>query len=214
MVTGVVMARKSGWWWVAGVALVLAPGCRKRDASVAPAALDLGCNPADDCNDMFAGSTVRDHSEQAGTFAALSGGCPYAPDEVPTPESLVSNGVPEFNAARHRASNMHKGDDRLQDIDLHAHMMGMQAQIFACVDLAACYEDGADLPGQGDLDFDFELHPDGHVAAVSVQASPGLDHPSVVACARQAMYEYRFPRYDGGQMMVQYTMTIEEVPDA
>lgn len=200
---------------VGGAVLLLGIGCSRRsEESVAPAQWDPGCNLADDCNDMFGGSTVRQHSEQAASFAALSEGCPYAPDEVPTPESLVDQGVPEFNVARNRASNMHKGNDRLQDIDLHAHMMGMQPLIFACVDLAACYEDGADLPGEGDLDFDFELHPDGHVVAVSVRASPGLDHPSVVACARQAMFEYRFPSYNGGQMMIEYTMTIEEVPGA
>jgi hypothetical protein len=210
------MSRGSSWCVLSGLALVLGLGCNRGQEETVSPDIDLSdCNPADDCNDMFRGETVRDHSEQAGTFVELSPGeCPYAPDEVPSPESLVDVKVPEFDAARQRASNMHKGDQRLQDIDLHAHMMGMQPQIFACIDLAACYEDGAELPGAGDLDFDFELHPDGHVAAVSVRASPGLDHPSVVACARQAMYEYRFPSYDGGQMMVEYTMTIEEVPGA
>lgn len=207
------MARTSAWCIVGAVALGLGGGCKKDEPTVAPDVV-LDCNPADPCNEMFRGATVREHSEQAGSFADLTEGCPYAPDEVPDPGSLVEGGVPEFNAARDRASNMHRGEERLQEIDIHAHMMGMQPQIFACVDLASCYEDGAELPGQGDLDLFFELHPDGHVAAVSVKASPGLDHPSVVACTRQAMFEYRFPSYDGGQMMVEYTISIEEVPDA
>lgn len=210
------MGRASAWCTVGGVVLVLGWGCNRwQDETVSPMdSLSDDCDPVDDCDGLFRSTTIREHSAQAGTFAPVNEGCPYAPDEVPTPESLVDHGVPEFNEARHRASNMHKGEDRLQDIDLHAHMMGMQSQIFACVDLASCYEDGAELPGSGDLAFDFELHPDGHVAAVSVKASPGLDHPSVVACARQSMFEYRFPRYDGGHMMVEYTMTIEEVPGA
>ncbi len=176
--------------------------------------LSPGCNPADDCNDMFGGSTVRQHSELAGTFVELSSGCPHAPDKVPALESLDDSAIPQFNASRDRVSNMNRGDERLQEIDLHQHMMGMQAEIFACVDLAACYEDGEQVGGDGELDFELELEPDGHVAAVSVQVSDNLDHPSVVACARRAMYEYRFPEYDGGQMMVSYRMTIEEVPDA
>jgi hypothetical protein len=195
------------------VGLGLGLGCR-HEASAEPGASAASCNAADDCNALFGGSTVRQHSEQAGTFAELSHGCPHAPHEVPPLESLDDGSIPEFNASRSRVSNMHRADERLDDIDLHAHMMGMQGQLFACVDLAACYEDGAALPGEGELDFDFELYPDGRVVAVSVSPSPGLDHPSVVACARRTMAGHRFPRYDGGQMMVNYSVTIEEVPGA
>lgn len=196
------------------VGLLLAPGCRRHERSVEPGPSASDCNPADDCNDLFGGSNIRQHSPQAGTFAEVSAGCPYAPDEVPPLDTLDDGSVPQFDASRNRASNMNRGEERLQDIDLHAHMMGIQGQLFACVDLAACYEDGAELPGDGELDFDFELHPDGHVVAVSVSASPGLNHPSVVACARRTMAQHRFPRYDGGQMMIEYRITIEEVPDA
>lgn len=156
-------------------------------------------------------NTIRQHSPIAGTHVALSEGCPLQPTEVPSLEEPVDAHIPQFNAARSRRSNMHRGNERLQDIDLHAHMMGMQREIFGCVDLAACYDDGQQLTGGGDLSFDFELLPTGKVAAVSVEVTPGLDHPSVVSCARQAMFDYRFPAYDGGQMMVEYTMTIEEV---
>ena len=47
-----------------------------------------------------------------------------------------------------------------------------------------------------------------------MKPSPGLAHPSIVACARRTLASYRFPAYDGGQMFVNYTVTIEEVPDA
>ena len=191
-------------------------GCNRQQepATVEPSSgVDDSCNPADDCNDLFESSTVRQHSEAAASYAELPEGCPYLPHEVPAVDALVDDTIPEFNAGRNRASNMNRGNERLQDVDLHQHLMGMQGQIFACVDLAACYEDGAQLSGGGELDFDFELNPNGRVAAVSVQPSPGLDHPSVVACARQAMYDYRFPSYDGGQMMIEYRMTIEEVDD-
>ncbi|MEM7157286.1 MAG: hypothetical protein AAF799_30855 [Myxococcota bacterium] len=191
-------------------------GCnRQQEATVEPSSawVDPGCNPAEDCNELFESSTIRQHSEAAASYTELPEGCPYLPHEVPAVETLVDSTIPEFNAGRNRASNMNRGNQRLQDVDLHQHLMGVQGQIFACVDLAACYEDGSRLSGGGDLDFDFELSPNGRVAAVSVQPSPGLDHPSVVACARQAMYDYRFPSYDGGQMMIEYRMTIEEVDE-
>lgn len=186
--------------------------CNRQQASAEPAE-PAECNPADDCNALFGGSTVRQHSERAATFGELSQGCPYAPKDVPPLASLDDGSIPEFDAARSRVSNMHRGDERLQDIDLHAHMMGMQPQLFTCVDLAACYKSGAKLSGAGDLEFDFELYPDGHVVAVSVRPSPGLDHPSVVACARRTLARYRFPAYDGGQLMINYTVTIEAVED-
>lgn len=203
-----------GAWLAAGLGLVLA--CNRHGGTAEPGSTAAECNPADDCNDLFedlGGSTVRQHSDRAATFAALSHGCPHAPGDVPPLESLDDGSIPEFDRARGRRSNMHRGNEFLQDIDLHAHMMGMQGDLFACVDLAACYEDGAGLTGQGELDFDFELHPDGHVVAVSVRPSAGLDHPSVIACARRTLAGYRFPRYDGGQMMINYTVTIEEVSD-
>lgn len=201
-----------GVWLV--VALVAGPACKRHEATAEPERAVDDCNPADDCNDMFGGETVRQHSPQAATFAELSHGCPYPPDEVPALESLDDGSIPQFNRRRNRRSNMHKGDEHPQDVDLHQHMLGMQGELFACVDLAACYDDGAKLSGHGELDFDFELHPDGHVVAVSVRPTEGLDHPSVIACARKTLARYRFPRYDGGQMFINYTVTIETVPDA
>src|SRR5690606_37576588 len=65
------------------VGLLLAPGCRRHERSVEPGPSASDCNPADDCNDLFGGSNIRQHSPQAGTFAEVSAGCPYAPDEVP-----------------------------------------------------------------------------------------------------------------------------------
>jgi hypothetical protein len=193
------------------VGLGLGLGCNRHEASVEPRA-SADCNPADDCNDLLRDSTVRQHSDQAATFVELSQGCPYAPDDVPPLESLDDGSIPEINRARSRRSNMNRGSQFLQDIDLHEHMLGMQGDLFACVDLASCYEDGAELSGYGELDFDFELHPDGYVVAVSVKPSSGLAHPSIVACARRTLASYRFPRYNGGQMFLNYTVTMEEVP--
>lgn len=194
---------------VAGVAMGL--GCHRREPTAEPEVEP--CDSVAGCDEPDLGTTVRQHSEQAGTFVEVSAGCPYAPDDVPPVASLDDRSIPEFDAARDRPSNLLRGEERLQDIDLHAIMMGLQPQLFACVDLAACYEDGAKLSGSGELEFDFELSPDGSVAAISVHPSPGLDHPSVIGCARRTVARHRFPSYDGGQMMVSYRMTIEAVLD-
>lgn len=154
-------------------------------------------------------STVRQHSEQSGTEAeGLLGECPLAEEEVPPLTELDSSSIPEFNGRRSRRSNMHAGERQMQEIDLHEYMMGMQSRIFECIDLAACYEGGEEL-GSGELDFQFELASTGKVLSVSVTPSEGLSHPGVVHCARRSLFELKFPSYDGGAMMVSYSMQIE-----
>ena len=159
------------------------------------------------------GSTIRQHSDQSGTMSEGEFGvCPLPPGEVPPLEALDSSSIPEFDGRRSRKTNHRAGEGRLQDIDIHERMMGVQGLIFECIDLAACYEGGEGLSG-GDLDFRFELSPAGKVMAVSVTASTELAHPGVVDCARRSLYEFEFPSYDGGSMMVSYSMQIE-VEDA
>jgi hypothetical protein len=159
--------------------------------------------------DAESGRTVRQHSDAAGTISESEFGvCPLSPDEVPPLASLDSSSIPEFDGRRSRASNFRSGEGRLQDIDIHEQMMGVQGLIFECIDLAACYEGGESLSG-GDLDFRFELSPAGKVMAVSVTPSNDLAHPGVVDCARRSLYELHFPSYDGAAMMVSYSMEIE-----
>jgi hypothetical protein len=154
-------------------------------------------------------TTVRKHSMSSGTYSENEvGECPFSPEEVPPIEALDSSAIPEFDGRRNRGSNRRSGEGRLQDIDIHEQMMGVQGLIFECIDLAACYEGGETL-GAGDLDFRFELSPAGKVMAVSVTPSTGLAHPGVVDCARRSVFELEFPSYDGGSMMVSYSMEIE-----
>jgi hypothetical protein len=200
------------------IGLLVAAGCEKRSEAPDPCA-GGGCEaeacPLCDLDADGAGptSTVRQHSDRSGTLAeGLLGECPLPEEEVPPLAELDSSSIPEFDGKRSRRSNMNAGEVALQEIDLHEHMMGMQSRIFECIDLAACYE-GGDALGGGDLDFRFELAPSGKVMAVSVTPSEGLAHPGVVHCARRSLYELRFPRYDGGAMMVSYSMQIE-VADA
>lgn len=201
------------------IGLLVSAGCVKRSEAPDPCA-GGGCEaeacPLCDLEADGVGpeTTVRQHSDQNGTEAeGLLGECPLPEEEVPPLATLDSSAIPEFDAKRSRRSNMNAGERALQEIDLHEHMMGMQSRIFECIDLAACYE-GGDALGGGDLDFRFELSPSGKVMAVSVTPSEGLAHPGVVHCARRSLYELRFPSYDGGSMMVSYSMQIEVADSA
>jgi hypothetical protein len=84
----------------------------------------------------------------------------------------------------------------------------MQGQLFDCLDLAACYSE--DLISTGEMDFQFELEPNGRVSAVSVEPSAELDQPVVRACARRSVYETQFPAWRGARMVVSYRVEIDE----
>jgi hypothetical protein len=114
--------------------------------------------------------------------------------------------IPEFKKGRDRRTNYKAGRAFLQDHELHERLLEMQGRLFECLDLAACYSE--DVLSTGELDFNFELEPDGRVSAVSVQPSTELDQPLVRACARRSLYDATFPTWNGGRMVVSYRVEI------
>jgi hypothetical protein len=194
-----------------GLALVACKRSRNSDDPCAGGACqdladcELGVCPDDD---PFAGSTIASHSPIAGTEDEdLQAECPYADGEVPPIKELLNDkGIPEFKRGRSRKSNYNAGNEFLQDHELHENLMQMQGRLFECLDVAACYSE--DVLATGELDFEFELEPDGRVSAVSVQPSTELDQPLVRACARRSLYEATFPSWRGGRMVVSYSVAI------
>lgn len=153
----------------------------------------------------------REHSPEEATFAEGESECPYAEGKVPPKEKLVNDrDIPEFNRGRARGTNYYAKNGRVQDIDLHEQLMGVQGRIFECIDLLQCYDDEADDFPAGELEFQFELEPTGKVSAVSVKPSEGLEDPIVRACARRSLYEYEFPSWQGARMVVSYRIEIGE----
>lgn len=172
------------------------------------------CDELPDCelgiceDDPFAGKTVSQHSFSEGTEDEdLQAECPFADGEVPPMAELLDDGgIPEFRRGRSRKTNYQSGSEFLQDYELHERLMQMQGRLFECLDVAACYSE--DVLATGELDFEFELEPDGRVSAVSVKPSAELDQPLVRACARRSLYEASFPSWKGGRMVVSYSVEI------
>jgi hypothetical protein len=153
----------------------------------------------------------RDHSPLAGTIVEGSSECPFAEGKVPPKEKLFDDrDIPEFNRGRARNTNYHVSNTRVQDIDLHEQLLGVQGRIFECIDLLACYDDEAQEFPAGELEFQFELEPSGKVSAVSVKPSKSLEDPVVRACARRSLYEHEFPKWNGARMVVSYRIEIGE----
>lgn len=136
-----------------------------------------------------------------------AGECPLDADELPPFSEVDDSGVPEFDMARMRLSNMYSGDESLPEQVLLGHLQFATSEVFECLSLAACYE-GEEI-GRGEIEFAFEVEPAGRVRAVNVAASEALDRWGLVACARRAIYETRFPAYDGGSAFVRYTLELD-----
>lgn len=130
--------------------------------------------------------------------------CPY--DEPPPLESFMGDALPEFRADRNRRSNYLDGDDRLDDQALHEVMRPFQSEVFRCLDIASCYVDDELF---GEIDVQMEVSSAGRVRSATVTTSNELAVDPVVPCARAALAQMEFPRVDGGNTFVSYSLTIE-----
>lgn len=130
---------------------------------------------------------------------------PPAPRTCPS-EPIDDDDIPSVDRGRTRGTNMDSGDESLDDKVLLLHLDTATAHVLECVTRAACYGESV---ATGEIDFAFEVNPAGKVRSVDVQPSADLDHGGVAACARRAIYETRFPAYDGADMIVSYRLEID-----
>lgn len=208
------MNRSVAWAWLGGVVLLLGCGAHGRHTASADVCAGSACEQTVECelgscHDDFVPRTVTAaHAPNAATFDDQdTSTCPYPKHELPPLEKLLDDSdIPEYNRTRSRRANHASGDQFIQDWQLHEELMRAQGAFFDCLDIAACYQD--EPSSTGELDFLFELEPDGRVSAVSVDPSTGLDDPIIRACARRSVYQTRFPTWQGGRMVVSYNLAI------
>lgn len=200
-----------------GIGVLVVSACHGRSASVDPCAngqcevkdCELGiCDKADD---PFSGSTISSHSQAAGAFSeGENATCPFLEEELPPLEVYLDDStIPEFDRRRRRRTNMAAGQTFLQDHELHQHLLGVQGALFECLDVAQCYNEDV-IANTGALDFEFWLESDGTVSAVSVSPTEELDQPVIRACARKSVYNARFPAWNGGGMVVSYSVEFSD----
>lgn len=135
------------------------------------------------------------------------GQCPYGAEDIP-PYSPVDDGdVPALPSNGTRASNEDLGDEALSNQALLHHLDRATAQVLTCVSVSACYE--TESQAAGEIDFSFEVSPDGQVHGVDVDTSAELEDWGVKECARRAIFDTTFPAYDGADMVVSYRLQID-----
>ncbi len=122
------------------------------------------------------------------------------PEFVPVDDSMVPQYDP--NAPRKLDMNGSMGEEQLAEDTINRHMREIEYSLNECFSRAACYNNGV-FPG-GAISFEFRIQGSGQVESVKVDAPTEMDIFSTIQCARKAIYEHKFPEYDGPAMTLSY----------
>ncbi len=135
------------------------------------------------------------------------GECPYPADDIPPFAPVDDSHVPGLDPARTRLTNMHASDTRIHNEALLQRLDHATTEVLACVSVSACYDERPLEPGS--IELKFEVASNGDVRGVEVEPSAGLDHTGIRACARVAIWDTKFPGFDGADMVVDYQLDID-----
>ncbi len=135
------------------------------------------------------------------------GECPYDADEIPPYKPVDDGHVPGLNPERSRLTNMDAGDATIHNEALLQHLDRATTEVLTCVSVSACYDARPLEPGS--IDLVFEVAPNGDVRGVDVEPTAGLDHTGIRECARRAIWDTKFPAFDGADMVVSYRLDID-----
>ena len=109
------------------------------------------------------------------------------------------------NATEPQTLDLKAGSERLSESELDRHFAQVTPQIQRCVTTASAY---GDIPA-GSLKFKLRILPSGKVESVSITAASGLRVWGIPSCARKAVYDHRFPAFDGAAMGVSFGVDIQ-----
>lgn len=135
------------------------------------------------------------------------GECPYAEGNVPPFTPVDDSHVPGLDPERSRLTNMDSGEKTIHNEALLGHLDHATVEVLECISVSNCYDERPLEPGW--IDLRFELAPTGKVRGVDVEPSAGLDHKGIRACSRVAIWDTKFPAFDGADMVVTYKLDID-----
>lgn len=128
------------------------------------------------------------------------------PSDAPPPFVPVDDSkIPQFSNAEPQTLDLKAGSERLSESELDRHFAQVTPQIQRCVTTASAY---GDIPA-GSLKFKLRILPSGKVESVSITAASGLRVWGIPSCARKAVYDHRFPAFDGAAMGVSFGVDIQ-----
>jgi hypothetical protein len=114
--------------------------------------------------------------------------------------------VPRFDPNADQSISMSDGSARLSDAQIDRELAKLDSSFQACV------RDGAarapDL-GSGTIRYSFGVDGKGKVTGVNASAPAKLAEAGIVPCVRKAVYGHKFPAFDGPQMKVSSSFSVD-----
>jgi hypothetical protein len=149
----------------------------------------------------------RGGAGEAGAGEGTAGEVVDGPGEEPLPPFVAVDDrkIPEFSAAEPQALDMKAGSERLSEAVLDQHFSRVNPAIVDCVTTASRYGE----LGSGSLKFKLRILPSGKVESVSVTAPASLRVWGIVPCARKAVFDHRFPGFDGPAIAVNFGVDVD-----
>ena len=128
------------------------------------------------------------------------------PEVAPPPFVAVDDSrVPQFKNDEPQTIDLKAGSERLSESELDRHIAKITPQIERCITTASPYGE----IGAGSLKFKLRVLPSGKVESVSLTTPASLRVWGIPSCARRAVYDHRFPSYDGASMVVSFGVDID-----
>jgi len=115
--------------------------------------------------------------------------------------------VPRYDANEVQTIGPGSGSERLPDHTIREHLGRLETPFNRCIATAAEYS--PQELAAGTVEFEFGIRPTGRISGVNVKAPSHLRVFGIVPCLRKALYDHRFPSYDGPTTGVTYQFRVE-----
>lgn len=135
----------------------------------------------------------------------VDAGEPPPDEQLPPFVPVDDSKIPAFSNSEPQVLDLKAGSERLDERTLDKHFARVTPAIQACVTHASRYGE----VGAGSLEFKLRILPSGKVEGVSATAPPSLRAWSIPACARKAVYQHKFPSFDGPALAVSFSVDID-----
>lgn len=113
--------------------------------------------------------------------------------------------IPQFSRDKTQTIDLEAGSERPSERVLDQHFARITPKITDCVVKASRHGE----VGSGRLAVQLRILPSGKVESVSVKAPASLDVWGIVPCARKAVYDHRFPSWDGPSVGVDFAVDVD-----
>lgn len=113
--------------------------------------------------------------------------------------------IPRFDADADQVIGAGEGSERLSDAKIDAELAKLDDDFQTCVREA---NDRVAELGTGKVSYSFGIAPSGKVTGVNASAPANLRDAGLLPCVRKAVYEHRFPSWDGPTMKASSSFSV------